>query len=110
VSEPRSELARYAFGYSDKKPGWLFWLIQLGMVAFILWTMLGGHAQAHCFSIWNYPHAQRCGGSNRPPVVMSIAKRETVPAQHPPPSSGPSFDLPLPDADPAMTALRERLQ
>jgi hypothetical protein len=65
-------------------------------------------ASAHCFSIWKYPQAQRCGGNNRPPVV-SIAKREPVPAQLPP-MPGPSFDLPLPDADPAMTALRERLQ
>lgn len=34
--EPRSELARYAYGYSDKKPGWTYWLIVLGMVAFCL--------------------------------------------------------------------------
>jgi hypothetical protein len=108
MSEPRSELARYAFGYSDKKPGWLFWLIQLGMVAFVLWSMCG-HAQAqHCYSIWKYPRAQRCGGNNRPPVVR-IAKRETVPVLLPP-TPGPSFDLPLPDPDPATTALRERLQ
>ena len=107
MSEPRSELARYAFGYSDKKPGWLFWLIHLAMFAFVAWTMLG-HAQAHCYSVWHFKQAQRCGGNNRPPVV-SIAKRETVPAELPP-SPGPSFDLLLPDADPAMTALRERLQ
>lgn len=25
---PRSELARYAYGYSNKKPGWTYWLIQ----------------------------------------------------------------------------------
>ena len=80
MSEPRSELARYAFGYSDKKPGWLFWLIHLAMVAFVLWAFLGGHAQAqpHCFSIWHFKNAQRCGGNNRPPVV-SIAKRATLP-------------------------------
>jgi hypothetical protein len=107
MSEPRSELARYAFGYSDKKPGWLFWLIHLAMIAFVAWAMLG-HAQAHCYSIWHFHERQRCGGNNRPPVV-SIAKRETVPAQLPP-TPGPSFDIPLPDADPAMTALRERLQ
>ena len=111
MSEPRSELARYAFGYSDKKPGWLFWLIHLAMVAFVLWSFLGGHAQAqpHCFSIWHFHERQRCGGNNRPPVV-SIAKRETVPAPAAISVPGPSFDLPLPDPDPATTALRERLQ
>jgi|HubBroStandDraft_6_1064221.scaffolds.fasta_scaffold43001_9 hypothetical protein len=109
MSEPRSELARYAFGFSDKKPGWLFWLIHLAMVAFVAWAFLGGHAQAqHCYSIWHFHEAQRCGGNNRPPVV-SIAKREPVPAQLPP-MPGPSFDIPLPDPDPATTALRERLQ
>lgn len=34
---PRSEFARYAYGYSDKKPGLAFWIIQgivlLGAVA-----------------------------------------------------------------------------
>jgi hypothetical protein len=108
--EPRSDLARYAFGYSDKKPGWLFWLIHLAMVAFIAWFLLGGHAQAHCFSIWKYPHAQRCGGSNRPPVASSIAKRMTVPAGRTQPPPEPSFDIPLPDPDPLTTALRMQLQ
>lgn len=36
--EPRGELARYAFGYSDKKPGLAFWLILAAMVAFILYN------------------------------------------------------------------------
>ena len=108
MSEPRSELARYAFGYSDKKPGWLFWLIHLAMIAFVAWAFLGGHAQARCYSIWKYPHAQRCGG-NSPPVVR-IAKRMTVPAAQPPSQPGPSFDLPLPDPDPATTALKAQLQ
>jgi hypothetical protein len=109
MSEPRSELARYAFGYSDKKPGWLFWLIHLAMVAFITWTMLGGHAQAHCYSVWHYKNAQRCGG-NSPPVVRDIAKRMTVPATAPPQVPGPSFDIPLPDPDPLTTALKAQLQ
>jgi hypothetical protein len=34
--EPRSELARYAFGYSDKKPGKLFWIIHIIMMIFII--------------------------------------------------------------------------
>ena len=37
--EPKGELARYAFGYSDKKPGWLFWAIHAAMLAFVLWRM-----------------------------------------------------------------------
>lgn len=33
---PKSDLARYAFGYSDKKPGKLFWVIHAGLVLFAL--------------------------------------------------------------------------
>jgi hypothetical protein len=39
--EPKSELARYAFGYSDKKPGWLFWAIHAAMIAYIAFAMIG---------------------------------------------------------------------
>jgi hypothetical protein len=74
--------------------------------ALVALALLPSSASAHCFSIWRYPEPQRCGGNNRPPVV-SIAKRETVPAK---PAPGPSFDILLPDPDPATTALRERLQ
>lgn len=35
-NEPKSDIARYAFGYSDKKPGKLFWIIHIAMVVFIL--------------------------------------------------------------------------
>lgn len=34
--EPRGELGRYAFGYSDQKPGVAFWVILAVMVAYIL--------------------------------------------------------------------------
>lgn len=37
--EPKSELARYAFGYSDKKPSWRFWLIQGALTAFCIWQI-----------------------------------------------------------------------
>ena len=37
---PRSELARYAFGYSDRKPSRSFWLIFAGMVLFVLLQLL----------------------------------------------------------------------
>ena len=42
--EPKGELARYAFGFSDKKPGKMFWGIQAAMIAFIGWSM---HSQVH---------------------------------------------------------------
>ena len=78
------------------------------MRALLLLALLSSPADAKCFSIWHYPHAQRCGG-NSPPVVR-IAKRMTVPAAQPPSQPGPSFDLPLPDPDPATTALKVQLQ
>lgn len=33
---PKSELARYAFGYSDKKPSVAFWVIQAVMAVIAL--------------------------------------------------------------------------
>lgn len=36
---PRSEWARYAYGYSDKKPGKFFWIIHCGMIALILYNI-----------------------------------------------------------------------
>lgn len=36
---PKGPLARYAFGYTDKKPGLSFWLIHIAMVAFVLYHM-----------------------------------------------------------------------
>ena len=41
--EPKSELTRYAFGYSDKKPGAAFWIILGLMVAYVLYHM---HAES----------------------------------------------------------------
>jgi len=38
--EPRGELARYAFGYSDKKPGLSWWLIHAGMVAYVIYNFV----------------------------------------------------------------------
>lgn len=40
MSEPRSELARYAFGYSDKKPGKVYWFITIALVLFALSQMV----------------------------------------------------------------------
>jgi len=35
--EPKGELARYAYGYSDQKPGKLWWAINIAMVAFVIY-------------------------------------------------------------------------
>ncbi len=34
---PRSDFARYAFGWSDKKPDKVFWLIIGGMCAYVVY-------------------------------------------------------------------------
>jgi hypothetical protein len=38
VKEPLSEHARYAYGYSDKKPGWTWWLVHIALVLFVLYN------------------------------------------------------------------------
>lgn len=38
--EPRSELARYAFGYSDRKPTLAYWLIHAGMIAYVAYKLV----------------------------------------------------------------------
>jgi hypothetical protein len=38
AKEPQGELARYAFGYSDKKPSLRWWIIQAIMVAVALYS------------------------------------------------------------------------
>jgi hypothetical protein len=89
MTEPRSELARYAFGYSDRKPGWLFWLIHLAMLAFIAWAVFSGNAFAcHRFSVWKYPWAQRC--------AVAPDKTWFVEVVLPP---EPDIDIPLPSLD-----------
>jgi hypothetical protein len=39
-NEPKSELARYAFGYSNKKPSLTYWLILAAMVVFVLYKAI----------------------------------------------------------------------
>ena len=54
---PKSELARYAFGYSDKKPGWTYWGIIAAMVLVIVLlaacspNLLDGKSYRHLLSI-----------------------------------------------------------
>lgn len=38
---PKSDWARYAFGYSDKKPGASFWIIHAWLLALALWFVFG---------------------------------------------------------------------
>ncbi len=40
MKEPQGELARYAFGYSDKKPGKLFWIIHAIMLGYVLYNLV----------------------------------------------------------------------
>lgn len=40
AKEPRGELARYAFGYSDKKPGKSFWIIHAILLVFVLYNLV----------------------------------------------------------------------
>ncbi len=35
MAGPKSQFARYAYGYSNEKPHWSFWAIYAGMIAFI---------------------------------------------------------------------------
>lgn len=67
-------------------------------------------AHGHCFRIWRYPYAQRCAKfsprgrgavGGRPRLEASASAKAPGPAGVP--------DLPLPDADPAITALRDAL-
>ena len=40
ANEPQSDLARYAFGYSDKKPGKVFWAIHVVLILYVLYKFL----------------------------------------------------------------------
>lgn len=43
--EPRDPLSRYAFGYSDEKPGWGFWVLVGLMTAWVVYKLVSvGHA------------------------------------------------------------------
>lgn len=48
MNEPQSEHARYAYGFTNKKPSWRWWIIQAIMVAIALYSCVSvGHAQAY---------------------------------------------------------------
>ena len=101
--EPKSELARYAFGYSDKKPGLLSWLILAAMFAFVLWAMLSPAFACHRFSVWKYPYPQRCSVTTHvaietpplPPKNPCIAYPEMCFAK----DIDPTQDIPLPSLE-----------
>lgn len=44
MEEPKGELARYAFGYSDEKPGAAFWIILVIMTGYVMYKLfqIGG--------------------------------------------------------------------
>ena len=41
MREPKSDWARYAFGYTDKKPGWKFWAFHALLVVIALCGVFG---------------------------------------------------------------------
>ena len=89
MDEPHGELARYAFGYSDRKPGWLFWLIHAIMLAFLIYALFVSPVYAcHRFSVWKYPYPQRCS------VTERLAQAPLLPIPLP-----PIKDMPLPSID-----------
>jgi len=40
AKEPKGELARYAYGFSDKKPGLAWWIIHGVMAGFVAYKMV----------------------------------------------------------------------
>jgi uncharacterized membrane protein YgcG len=38
--EPQSKAMRYAYGYSDEKPGLFFWILHIAMILFIGYTII----------------------------------------------------------------------
>jgi hypothetical protein len=40
TQEPKSDFVRYAFGYSNKKPHWSFFVIIGAMAAYDIWAIL----------------------------------------------------------------------
>lgn len=80
---PKSDLARYAFGYSDKKPGKSFWIIHLILVLIILFGLSGCDDPA--FNVWVGNQRQECiaaGGttyvSNKYQQTFTCIKREIL--------------------------------
>jgi hypothetical protein len=92
-SEPQSELARYAYGFTDQKPSWRFWAIQLAMLAFVIWTLATTPAPAaHCRAgqLWRIRLGECVGLHSRLAAEIwrsprRIAYREVVPAPAPAP-------------------------
>jgi hypothetical protein len=88
-NEPRGELARYAFGYSDQKPSWRFWAIQLAMLAFVIWTLATTPAPAaHCRfgQLWRVRLAQCVGLHSRLAAEIWRSPARPRPAVQAPPA------------------------
>lgn len=85
-NEPRGELARYAYGFSDKKPGRLFWAIHACMVIFILWMLFStAHAEVFC----DFEHQCYDGGADggrqlAPRAPGQTGRPPTLPSQQAP--------------------------
>jgi hypothetical protein len=78
--EPKGELARYAFGYSDKKPSMVFWAIHAAMLAFIVWAIFispAHSATCHRYSTWHYPWPQKCYTAYAPSSLKRRADEQS---------------------------------
>jgi hypothetical protein len=65
-------------------------MIQLAMLAFVIWAFSTTPAPARCFSVWHYPRPQ--AGCTVRPWAHRIAYREVVPAPAPAPVPAPVED------------------
>jgi hypothetical protein len=80
TDEPKGELARYAFGYSDKKPSLLFWVIHAAMLAFVVWAIFISPAYSagcHHYSTWKYPWPQKCFTAYAPSSLKRRADEQS---------------------------------
>jgi hypothetical protein len=114
-NEPKGELARYAYGFSDKKPSRLFWIIHIAMVIYILWYGIAHAAICHHYSRWHYPWPQHCGrGGTGIRMALKMPQPSAMRVQAPP--SAPEDKSwyveitkvpPDPDRDAAINKLKE---
>lgn len=75
---PRSDWARYAFGYSDKKPGKWFWIIHGALLAFALSSMFSItygktiHRDGGGFIVEYAKEANRLARTGEPVIIDGI--------------------------------------
>lgn len=116
--EPQGKLARYAYGFSDERPGWFFWVLHAIMLAIIIYAIFIAPAQAapcHHYSKWLYPYPQpRCGmaarGTDPTDHSWSVEITKLPPSwntDEPPAAQDPPA---VDDRDKALEQLKEKLK